>query len=113
MLFYHIIFQVREESGLALSSRNTLLKDRSGASVKLSRALFEIRDRVKSGATDCFDLCREAELMMQEAGLGVEYVEVVDVESLSPVDKIDDYAQLLAAVHVDGVRLIDNVRLEV
>jgi pantothenate synthetase len=45
------------------------------------------------------------------AGLRVEYAEVVDKDSLKPLERIEDEAQLLLAAYSGSVRLIDNVRL--
>ncbi len=102
---------VRDEDGLALSSRNARLRpeDRSRA-LALSKALREIRDRVAAGERDVAAL--------EAAGRGVldaaqvdrfDYLKVVDDETLQDLDRVEGVALACGAVHVGDVRLIDNL----
>lgn len=104
---------VREESGLAMSSRNELLsrEERKNAAV-ISETLFRAKE-----------LCREKsveELKKWIAGninknpyLTVEYVEIVDDETLQPVKNLTDEKNNVCcvAVYCGKVRLIDNIVL--
>ena len=105
---------VREESGLAISSRNTLLgdEDRQKAAV-VFQALREAKIAFKNGELNGLKL---AEIVQQkisaEPAARIDYIAVVDRESLQPIDKIgDNEAIVAAAVYFGEVRLIDNVIL--
>jgi len=100
---------VREDDGLAMSSRNKYLggADRDRATA-LSRALriAEIRARETSLAEGI----EAARAELSEAGIEVEYLEARDPDDLSPVDRLGERRVLLAvAAQVGPARLIDNV----
>ncbi|HBE82555.1 MAG: pantoate--beta-alanine ligase [Blastocatellia bacterium] len=105
---------VREESGLAMSSRNRLLteEERERASV-IYRSLRDAKTAFKQGeriASKLVDLVNTT--LSSESLANVEYVAAVDSESLEPIEKIDDREALIAvAVRFGSVRLIDNVVL--
>ncbi|TEU04478.1 MAG: pantoate--beta-alanine ligase [Candidatus Aminicenantes bacterium] len=106
---------VREEDGLALSSRNTYLnqKERSTALV-LSASLEEARMMVKNGERDSGQIVdRMKEMIGREPLAKIDYVEIVDMENLDPVQKIENEAMAALAVFVGEVRLIDNTILQV
>jgi pantoate--beta-alanine ligase len=103
---------VREEDGLALSSRNTRLaaEDRQRA-LALHHALTAARDAAGQGAAP--PAVREAALTaMRELDVSPEYLELVDAKSLHPIDRFNGTDVLVAvAAHVGDVRLIDNTLL--
>lgn len=105
---------VREESGLAMSSRNSLLTDeeRERASV-IYRALREAKIAYKDGQRNASKLAQIVQGTLEEEPMAlIDYVAVVDAETLEPVDKIDDIPVLIAvAVRFGKVRLIDNTVL--
>jgi len=105
---------VREESGLAMSSRNAHLspEERQRASI-IYQALREAKAAVKNGE-------RRAERLAEIIGRKIEteplakidYVAVVDNETLEPVDKVGEVPTLIAiAVYFGKTRLIDNTVL--
>ena len=101
---------VREPDGLALSSRNQYLnaEQRNKATV-LHRALQEARALVESGETDQTVVQRAlATLIELTPGAVLEYAEVVDAESLRPVDRLEGRILLAVAVRFGTTRLIDN-----
>jgi pantoate--beta-alanine ligase len=102
---------VREADGLALSSRNRRLSagDRAAAPM-LYRALQASRDHIAAGCTSAVE-AREAglRLLAQEPRLRMEYFEVVDPDSMTPVERIAGPVRIAAAVRVGETRLIDNV----
>jgi pantoate--beta-alanine ligase len=109
-----VVPTVREESGLALSSRNERLseEDRRRAAVIIN-ALREAKTAFKKGERNAADLAEIVKNRLAEEPLAtLDYVAIVDRESLQPIDKIGD-EEALIAVGVDfaGVRLIDNVIL--
>jgi pantoate--beta-alanine ligase len=109
-----VIPTVRDESGMALSSRNQLLspEQRQKAAVIID-ALRTAKTAFKKGERNAADLTRIVTHRIEsEPDAAIDYVAVVDRESLQPVEKIgDDEALIVAAVSLAGVRLIDNVIL--
>src|SRR5215471_7397749 len=103
---------VREESGLAMSSRNAYLDEQQRrAAVVLSRALSQARAAFDDGehnASRLVDLVRTT--IEQEPLARIDYVSINDADTLGRLDKIDDRAALLSlAVFFGKTRLIDNV----
>jgi pantoate--beta-alanine ligase len=103
---------VREPDGLAMSSRNAYLSpaDRRLAAA-FPRALFEARDSVGCGEHDAARVTAAVRRKLTEAGLAVDYVDVIDPDTMSPVGEAERGSALAAAVRVGSTRLIDNVRL--
>ncbi len=101
---------VREPDGLAMSSRNAYLTaaEREQA-LGLSRALKAVRERFEAGRTTPSELIRiAAETLSAMPLLSIEYVEVVDAETLTPATSLDRPVLVALAVRVGKVRLIDN-----
>ncbi len=105
---------VREESGLALSSRNQRLnsEERQKASI-IYQALREAKIAVRDGERNVARLAEIVRRKISSEPLAqIDYISLVDNETLAPVDKIGENAVLLAvAVWFGNVRLIDNVVL--
>lgn len=104
---------VREPSGLALSSRNGYVQGdgRSRASV-LSRALRHAESLVKDGTTDVSRLIGAMnDILATEPAAQVDYLAIVDSTTLEPLARVEERARILAAMHFEGVRLIDNLEL--
>jgi len=106
---------VREEDGLALSSRNSYLDhEERRAALVLSKSLEEARMMVQNGERDSGQIVdRMKEMIGREPLAKIDYVEIVDMENLDPVQKIENKALAALAVFVGEVRLIDNTILEV
>lgn len=101
---------VREEDGLACSSRNQYLNpdERKQATV-LHKALQIAAKAGEKSASDVVTLVRKA---VNEAPLArIDYAEVVDAETLQPVQIPGPDTVLLMAVFFGNTRLIDNIRL--
>jgi pantoate--beta-alanine ligase len=101
---------VREEDGLACSSRNQYLSsdERKQASV-LYKALRAAAGLGKKAAEDVVAVARD---VIKEAPLArIDYVELVDAESLGPVEIAGPKSVLMLAVYFGKTRLIDNMRL--
>lgn len=109
-----VVPTVREESGLAMSSRNAQLSDddREKATV-LILALREGKREFKQGQRNASELAQTVRNVLEnESAVDIDYIAVVDRETLQPVEKIgDDEALIVAAMRIGGVRLIDNVIL--
>lgn len=104
---------VREEGGLALSSRNRYLNDGQRVqALALSRALRTMEASVAEGQHTA-DRLREALLneLQKTDGVKVDYAEIVDPQSLEPVRDVRTGALVAVAAWVGETRLIDNVLL--
>lgn len=107
---------VREASGLAMSSRNSYLReDEKEQALCLHRAILFAREKVKGAVQplSAADLRSEIEgNIRQVPGCVVEYVEIVDADSLERCETVGENSRLIMAVKVhERVRLIDNARL--
>src|SRR4029078_9317289 len=106
---------VREESGLAMSSRNERLTDeqRENAAV-VFEALREAKIAFKKGERNALKLTEIVQTLIsgKEPDTRIDYISAVDRENLQPIDKVGDRETLIvAAVYFGDVRLIDNVVL--
>ena len=103
---------VREEDGLALSSRNTYLtpplRERA---LSLSRGLFAAREAFGEGVTDAERLKAKVRGTMRGSDVEPEYIELVDPEGLDPLEEAEAGAVLAIAARVGETRLIDNLIL--
>ena len=101
---------IREEDGLAMSSRNLLLSDRARIPAPvLHEAMLDVADGLARG--EAFDALKTAaEARILAAGFTeVEYFDLRACDDLSLLDAPDRPARLLAAAWLAGVRLIDNI----
>ena len=105
---------VREADGLALSSRNVLLRpEERRQALVLSQALFAAQAAVRSGARDAERLRDEITDRIRSAPLAaLEYAAVCEPDTLVPVTRIAERAVALVAARFGTTRLIDNVLLE-
>jgi pantoate--beta-alanine ligase len=103
---------VREPDGLALSSRNMYLSaDERVRALSLSAGLFAAREAYRGGETDGHALVGLVTGTMGNAGVDAEYVELVDPDTLDPLERADAGVVLAVAARVGATRLIDNVIL--
>jgi len=104
---------VRENDGLALSSRNRYLsQDERRRALILTHALASVEELAKQGETKTRVL--RAAMIKTFAGdshVRMDYAAVVDPESLLPVDDICGGALVAVAVFIGSTRLIDNLLL--
>lgn len=101
---------VREKDGLAMSSRNTYLSpDERKAALVISRSLKLAQDMVDDGEADADSLTSNLrDTIGSEKLVELEYLEVVDPESLVGVKEINDKVLVAIAAKVGKTRLIDN-----
>jgi pantoate--beta-alanine ligase len=102
---------VREPDGLAMSSRNTYLNpEERQAALILRKSLDYARELAAAGQADARKLrAKIEEFIGSEPLASIDYVAVVDPETLKPVDEIGDEGVLVAlAVRIGRTRLIDN-----
>lgn len=102
---------VREPDGLAKSSRNRYLSaaERTTA-LHLHRHMTAVAGAVRDGRGSCSAVTAEAAKALLEAGFDtVEYLAVVDAESLRPLERVAGPARVIAAARLGRTRLIDNI----
>lgn len=105
---------VREADGLAMSSRNTYLnpKEREAALV-LHKSLVLGEGMVHAGQKDAKKVKNAIRENIEKEPLAqVDYVEIVDVENLEPIDTIEGPFLAAVAVYIGKTRLIDNLKGE-
>jgi len=102
---------VREESGLALSSRNKYLSDEDKIqALVLSKILNNIKNCYKKGITDV-DALKETAYTFLNEHHDLEYLEFMNEDDLEEVSTANDHTRVFIACKVGGVRLIDNILL--
>lgn len=100
---------VRESDGLALSSRNRFLdSDQRRLAPRLYAALTTAVETLAKGAP-VDDVLAAARRTIEESGLSVEYLALVDSPTLQPLQTLQRPARLVVAAQLGSVRLIDNV----
>lgn len=106
---------VREEDGLALSSRNAYLtKEERAAAPNIRKGLLKLAEMAKAGERDCAALTRFlAEEFAATLPMGeVDYIEIVDPDEISPITTIARSGLAAVAVRMGKARLIDNILIE-
>lgn len=102
---------VREESGLALSSRNKYLSEEDKIqALALSKILNNIKTCYKKGITDV-EALKETAYQFLNDHHDLEYLEFMNEENLDEMTTADDHTRVFIACKVGGVRLIDNILL--
>jgi pantoate--beta-alanine ligase len=102
----------RDDDGLALSSRNVyLLPEERERAVALPRALG-VAARAIGRGDDPAQALNDARSTLESAGFVVDYVTLVDAETLMPDPAADRPRRLLAAARLGNTRLIDNIAVE-
>lgn len=108
----HICATQREIDGLAMSSRNVRLSATARQKAPLIfQALSTIKQNIRFAKPS--DLKAGAASYLTAQGFKVDYVEIADAATLQPADSRNEQTPLvaLAAVFIDGIRLIDNLLL--
>ena len=103
---------VREDSGLALSSRNKYLSDEDKKiALTISKAIFEIKKTFDAGIADT-KILFDVGIDVLNKNIELEYLEFVSESNFKPVSVITENTICAIAAKVGNVRLIDNVILE-
>jgi len=101
---------IRDDDGLALSSRNVYLTPAQRTRARtLSQALFALQRDVAEGLDDVSVLERRAAERVDSDQL--EYLSVVDADTLEPVERVYRPCRALAVAHYGSTRLLDNVEV--
>lgn len=102
---------IRDHDGLALSSRNVYLnsEEREVASI-IPQALQNAHERIRAGEKNTQPIKEIiSKHILSSSQISVDYIEVVNGESLEPVIQVDEETRVLIAVRIGTTRLIDNI----
>ena len=101
---------IREEDGLAKSSRNTYLNpEERQAALVLSKAVKCGRNLVEDGEKDSAVILKEMKSIIENEPLArIDYVEIVDMNTMKDIDKVKGDVLCAMAVYIGKTRLIDN-----
>jgi pantoate--beta-alanine ligase len=105
---------VRESDGLAVSSRNQYLnKQQRQDAVCLYKSLQKSLEMVNVGTTDTEEIITEMKkILNQKSSIEIEYVNIVNYETLEDIDVVAGKALVAVAVKLGPARLIDNILID-
>jgi pantoate--beta-alanine ligase len=105
---------VREADGLAMSSRNAYLnREERGRALVLQRSLQRAQQEFQAGERIAARLISAAkEVLTREPQVRLDYFEIVDPDTLDPVERISGKTLVAIAAYVGSTRLIDNLVLQ-
>lgn len=108
-----VVPTVREEDGLALSSRNAYLSPEERTAATVLHRAFGVAQRMRDdGVSDTGQVKREMRILIAtEPLVSIDYVSIADGKLLVELDRIEDGAVVSLAVRIGKARLIDNVVL--
>jgi len=103
---------VRDNDGLALSSRNTYLKPQERQAALVLNKSLDLAARLFSQGVKDASLIKQkmVELISTEPLVRIDYVEIIDLQNLNNIDKLEGDALIALAAYVGRTRLIDNIR---
>ena len=103
---------VREPDGLAMSSRNAYLDSQQRKqALALHRSLIRVQQLAGAGEPDAAKLAAAGREEFNQGAVRLDYFEIVDPESLDPLENVSNGALVAVAAFVGSTRLIDNVLL--
>ncbi|PIU37039.1 pantoate--beta-alanine ligase [Candidatus Roizmanbacteria bacterium CG07_land_8_20_14_0_80_34_15] len=107
----NVIPTVRDQDGLALSSRNIFLnKEERKQALNLYQSLLLGKELVIAGNKDVANIKLEIKKYLEKNKLiKLDYIEICDPENLSPVKVVTKKVVILIAAYVGKTRLIDNI----
>jgi pantoate--beta-alanine ligase len=105
---------VREANGLAVSSRNKYLTERQRQDAAyIYKSLQKCREMIEAGTTDAGVIISEMKKVLEQVpSIEIEYVSIVDTESLQSIDHIIGKVLAAVAVRIGKARLIDNILVD-
>ena len=105
---------VRDSDGLAVSSRNKYLTDEQKKDATLIyKSLQKCSELIESGTVDTEPIVAQIRSTLERASsIVIEYISIVNVETLEAIDRIDGQALIAIAVKIGTTRLIDNILVD-
>jgi pantoate--beta-alanine ligase len=105
---------VREEDGLAMSSRNKYLgKEERREALRLHNSLLEAKKLISGGERNSLNIKRAMENILKGRSLKVDYVSIAKYADLEEVDIVEDRTIIAVAAFLGRTRLIDNLIVEI
>jgi len=105
---------IREPDGLAISSRNRYLTDHQRKQAALIyKSLQKCKQMLDAGLTDTKAITAQMQKILNRPSIKIEYISIVDAETLQPLDRIAGKILAAVAVRIGSARLIDNILLDV
>lgn len=106
---------VRQDDGLAVSSRNQYLSPQQKKDATLIyKSLQKCREMSEAGVTDTVKIIEQMKkILCQIPSAKIEYVSIVDADTLENVDKIAGKVLVAVAIRIGSTRLIDNILIDV
>ncbi len=105
-----LVETVRNSGGLALSSRNAYLSPESRQEAEwIHRMLAVARSKILRGDLDIDSALADGRKLIESNNMTVDYLDLVDSETMTPIRSLTPTARLTIAVRKDGVRLLDNI----
>jgi pantoate--beta-alanine ligase len=104
---------VREEDGLAISSRNKYLstKERKESTV-LYQSLQKAKTLIKEGESNSFQIISAMADLINSKDCKIDYIQIVDTDTLKPIKRLKGQFLVALAVYFGKARLIDNIIME-
>jgi pantoate--beta-alanine ligase len=105
---------IREPNGLAISSRNQYLSEqRRKDAALIYKSLQKCKEMIEAGVTDTRKIIDQMHKILNHIpSATIEYISIVDAETLKSVDKVAGKVLAAAAVKIGSTRLIDNILVD-
>lgn len=102
---------IREDSGLAVSSRNQYLSEKEKAdAANIYKSLLAGREIITAGSTKKTDVINEiSKILAKSANINIEYLTIVDAETLQETENLTGSLLIAIAAKIGNTRLIDNI----
>lgn len=107
---FRFVETVREPDGLALSSRNVrLTSDHRRVAPELYKTLCSTTVQINEGGNPVGTVLEQAAMSLSQTGFQVDYLALVDPNSMEPIDHKQEGSRLIVAARLGDVRLLDTV----
>jgi len=105
---------VREPDGLAVSSRNRYLSgEQREQAASIYKALQKCEQMVRAGVKEAEVVIKEMrDILTASRGIEIQYIDIVDVDTLEGLERVEGRALVAVAVKIGSTRLIDNIFVE-
>ena len=105
---------IREQDGLAVSSRNQYLdRQQRQDAAYIYKSLEKCREMVNTGKIETREIIDQMKkMLLQKPSMKIEYISIVDSETLEDIEKIAGKALVAVAVRLGPARLIDNIMID-
>ena len=105
---------IREQNGLAVSSRNKYLTEQQKAQATLIyKSLQKAQSLIKADTKNPKVVIKEMQKILNQAdSMTIEYIEIVNAETMQSLNRITGKVLIAVAVKIDSTRLIDNIKVD-